>query len=590
MVRYAITGARPRHPVFVALFFGTIVFAFLWFLNAPFRRVYQATDDDVTALVDGSLLLPGAHWWNWFTQGHSHFFDSYPEWPWGLTPYARPAFQFLIYLAHFVLDRDWASYLAINYLGIAGIAAAACAIAGGALRLGGGPSVLAGLLVVASPPALEFSGWTVGFASETLASALVGGAFLAILARRDRLCLLLLLIALFTKETAVWAPFAAGLTILLRPGADASLRDRIPAAAATLLPLAAWLFVRIAFFEGIGGSYATVGYSPFSDFLRLVLWKLTHLHRLFVSQEVFVAEGQGARADRALMIGTYLLLALLFGLWLLSALRMASVSLGRAAREQRWPTLDAAALVSVWTAMALAFHFALALDSPRYASAAVMFGWPAVIGEVVRRRQIVLRAGLVACFVLVFARAAHLVYGANSPAEQPYRIRAFRSIGAMEQALRAVPMAIEQIYVLSASGLVPATPEYLRTFLGLKAEIIRVVDIHSYCTDKSEFETFGHQYVDGVVTITMVMPPDCASFYFDLAGPGGTTVVAGRLRRSDSISYELPEARLIDHKGPLKPALEPGSRMVVHIRPHGPARFLIEGGGPDSGIAWFDAP
>src|SRR5262249_30115780 len=150
-------------------------------------------------------------------------------------------------------DRDWASYLAINYLGIASISAVACAIARGPLQLSNGASVLSALLVIASPPALEFAGWTVGFASETLASALIGSAFLAILARRDRLCLLLLFIALFTKEITAWAPLAAGLTILLRPGPETTFRGRLPAAAtATLLPIAAWLSVRFAFFEGIG--------------------------------------------------------------------------------------------------------------------------------------------------------------------------------------------------------------------------------------------------------------------------------------------------------------------------------------------------
>jgi len=56
------------------------------------------------------------------------------------------------------------------------------------------------------------------------------------------------------------------------------------------------------------------------------------------------------------------------------------------------------------------------------------------------------------------------------------------------------------------------------------------------------------------------------------------------------MNYELPDARVINHKGPLKPALEPGGRMVVHIKPRGRARFLAEGGGSDGGMAWFDTP
>src|SRR5262249_5018165 len=127
---------ESRHTARAALLLLLVVLGLLWLVNTPFRRAYQANDNDVTALVDGLLLLPGARWEDWFTQGHSHFFDSYPEWPWGLTPFARPVFQFLIYLAHFIFDRDWPSYLAINYLGIGGVAAVAFAITRSPLGLG----------------------------------------------------------------------------------------------------------------------------------------------------------------------------------------------------------------------------------------------------------------------------------------------------------------------------------------------------------------------------------------------------------------------------------------------------------------------
>jgi hypothetical protein len=60
------------------------------------------------------------------------------------------------------------------------------------------------------------------------------------------------------------------------------------------------------------------------------------------------------------------------------------------------------------------------------------------------------------------------------------------------------------------------------------------------------------------------------------------------LRRSDSINYDLPEAHVIAHKGPVSPALEPGHRLVAHIRPSGPARFIIQG--PGGAITTFDTP
>src|SRR5215472_2665367 len=171
-----------------ALLVGLAVFALLWALNEPYRQAYVPTMDDVTALADGLLLRPGAHWHDWFTRGHADFFDAYPEWPNHEQGFARPGFQFLIYLAHFALGRDWASYLSLDYLGVAGVAALAFAIARRALRLGDAASVLAAALVLMSSAVLEFSLVVLGAASESFATLLLGCAFLAVLAHRDMLC------------------------------------------------------------------------------------------------------------------------------------------------------------------------------------------------------------------------------------------------------------------------------------------------------------------------------------------------------------------------------------------------------------------
>jgi hypothetical protein len=62
----------------------------------------------------------------------------------------------------------------------------------------------------------------------------------------------------------------------------------------------------------------------------------------------------------------------------------------------------------------------------------------------------------------------------------------------------------------------------------------------------------------------------------------------GNLQRSATIDYELPEAHVISHKGPVSPALEPGRRFTAHIRPSGPSRFVIQG--PTGEITTFDTP
>src|SRR5262249_36845503 len=113
----------------VAVLVGSAILGLLWILGAPDRELYVPNETDIPALADGLLLASGARWENWFTRGYSNFWDVYPEWPLGITGFARPAFQFVIYLAHFALGRDWASYQVINCFAVAGLAAVAFQIA-----------------------------------------------------------------------------------------------------------------------------------------------------------------------------------------------------------------------------------------------------------------------------------------------------------------------------------------------------------------------------------------------------------------------------------------------------------------------------
>src|SRR6478735_6497793 len=93
-----------------ALLLGFAIFGMLWIVHIPLRGIYVPNGDDINNLASSLLLAPGARWEDWFTRGYSHFFDLYPEWPKHGTEFSRPAFQLLIYLAHFVFGRDWASY------------------------------------------------------------------------------------------------------------------------------------------------------------------------------------------------------------------------------------------------------------------------------------------------------------------------------------------------------------------------------------------------------------------------------------------------------------------------------------------------
>ena len=569
-----------------ALLLALAVFAGLWLLNTPYRQAYQPSHDDVTALADGLLLLPGARWTDWFTQGHTRFFIPYPEWSIAQTGFARPVYQASIYLAHFVLDRHWSSYLAINYLALAGIAAVGFAIARRVLGLRIGGALLAAALVLLAPAVSEFSIGILGAGSESLASLLIGCAFLALVDERRSLCFLLLLVAVFTKETALWAPVAAAATVLcdrrsLRP------RARTAWAAAMLVPIALWLALRIAFYGGIGGTYATADYASPRAFLALLGWKLLHLHPLFVSQQPFFAAPSWAGFDQGIRIATAFLLLVVLVAWAFLVLR---ALLGRATRVDADALSERRALllVSLWAAVALGFYLLLAVGSPRYAAAAAMFAWPAIIASAQRQRPSILRVALVAVFLLSLTRTAHYMAALNPPPADSETAHFFRAIGAMNAALGEVPPNIRQIYVFTEDGMVPVTPAYLQAFLGLDATLIRVADMSWGCT-RQETVALAHSASNGEVNVEATLP-DCARFFFFDSAIAAGTVKNGQLQRNEAMTYELPDASTVAAAERSTSPLALGRHIIFHVRTVGPARFIVEHGAPNGGLAWFDMP
>lgn len=575
---------RPADSAGIALLIVLVTFVVMWLVNVRYREFYQPDDNDITALADGLLLVPGASWQHWFTQGHSHFFDAYPEWPAGATPFSRPAFQFLIYLAHFLFGREWSYYLTINYLGVAGVVAVAFIIGRTALRLGNGPALVGAALVLVSPAVTGFSIWRLGFASEALAGIFVGSAFLAVISRRDLLCTGFLLIALMTKETAAWAPFAAALTVVMRPDPPAGLNRRIASAAVMLVPVGLWLAIRITFYGGMAGGYATHEYGSFVGFSQVAIEKFMHLDRLFVAQDMIAGEGKWALIDRAIRIVAALLVAALL---INGALRSATAVrqlLGRALDEGRWPVMSAAELVMLWAALGLAFYFVLALANVRYGTAAVMFGWPALVRAAIDRSTALLRPALAVSLVLSLARTSSVLVDEDAAADENYRAEAI-----MNDALRHVPSGIKQVYVISARGLVGANPDYIRPILNVQADIIRVVDVVWGCTDAADRITFSHEFDNGTMILS-AKTPACAPFHFSRVSAVPEILSSDAVRRSSSLEYQFPHLEQTGREGTPRSVFDLGSQVTVRIRPDGRARFIIEKGGSNGSLAWFDAP
>jgi hypothetical protein len=154
-------------------------------------------------------------------------------------------------------------------------------------------------------------------------------------------------------------------------------------------------------------------------------------------------------------------------------------------------------------------------------------------------------------------------------------------------ALREVPTTIRQIYFIPAQDFPwDINPEYVSAILGISAEIVRIADIDWRCDNASDLVAFHHSVADGVVSVTLNLP-NCANFYFFESDFDKGALANRQLYRNPSMSYELPDAyyRGKDQFPGWSSYL--GRKMTVHVRPNGPARFIIEHAKPN-GIAWFD--
>jgi len=213
-----------------------------------------------------------------------------------------------------------------------------------------------------------------------------------------------------------------------------------------------------------------------------------------------------------------------------------------------------------------------------------------MVDVIVKHRNRWLRLGIAACVIMSIERASHLLIEMNPPPEASNTTQTFRGVTAMNAALRQVPPGIRQVFVLSVGDdLSDVRPDYLQAFLNVPMEIVRVIDVDWNCVGTSDRIVFDHESRDGVVSLSAMLP-DCAQFLFEAAIIDSRSLVDGRLRRSESISYELPEARPIERRELRSQVFDLGRRMTAHIRPMGPARFIIEHSSADGRLDWFDYP
>ena len=208
---------------------------------------YLLVHDDpgnIGGTVEGGLR-------GWFTRGMADYYHVYPEWPQsGFSNFYRPVWNLIIFVELAVFGQHyWAWFLAfcvIQYCGTLFFLRL--------LRLLGVPSrpaLLFTLLFLFNPAFLNSGFIYPGFQFDVFVSLLLLAAFDRLLAHRYGQALTLITIAVFTKETAIFAPIAGAITVFI-------LRRDTKWSAAMLAPLLVWVTARwLAFHAVMGGTFAS---------------------------------------------------------------------------------------------------------------------------------------------------------------------------------------------------------------------------------------------------------------------------------------------------------------------------------------------
>jgi hypothetical protein len=488
------------------------VYAYFWI--RLYRGYFLLRDDpaNVAGTVEGAVR-------GWFTRGMAGYYHVYPEWPQpGFSNFYRPVWNLILFAEQAVFGAHyWAWFLAFCALQYGGTLLFLRVLQ--RLAVPRRPALLFAILFLFNPAFLNSGFVYPGFQFDVLASLMLLAAFHQLLERRHGWALALIAAAVFTKETAIFAPVAAALTVFM-------LTRDAKWSVAMLAPLLAWIAARwLAFHAVMGGTFASP--AGLGDLLAnigkgLLVWPSGAVAAGF-PLALTGAHG-GALAALALMNAT---------LW--AILLCAGWQVGRALRRTPQDAESKLqAILLVWVLGALSF---LMLTRPQARFGAILYAFLLLFLAgflFVRSRPKYLRVlaiAILSCVTLVRASDFlwHAVAGVS--AER-------RDEGALLAGLRSLPQDGRAVLVVNAPTMLSA-PRLLAKAWDLRLDITLLSQFRG-CPQAARDDA---RYDLAPMSLS-VRIPSCAAYV--LAGVPDdiqAKVATGSLLRPGIGTYEFPDHR-----------------------------------------------
>jgi hypothetical protein len=506
-------AASANHEITAAMLSGLLlligIYAFFYF---RLYNGYLLVLDDPGNI--GGTVEEGIR--GWFTRGMADYYHVYPEWPQpAFANFYRPVWNLILFTEQAVLGQHyWAWFLVF------------CAVQYGGsllfLRLLlslGLPSRSAlpfTILFLFNPAFLNFGFIYPGFQFDVFASLLLLSALYQLLRYRYYSTLALITAAIFTKETAIFAPIAAALTVFV-------LKRDAKWSAAMLAPLLAWVAARwLAFHAVMGGTFASptgIGDLVVNIGAGMVIWPSSAVPASF-----------SLHLSGLYGLGILTLLAMNAVLW--AILVYAGWRIARALRQAPDKAESKLqAVLIIWTLGALTYC-ALTRPQVRFGASLDTFlllflayclfahPWP---------RYLKALPVLILAFVAVI-RGANLLWN-----DIPKVLTGIIGEKALFAALQSLPQDGRVVFVVNAPTLLSA-PRFIAKEWNLKLDVTFVNQFRG-CS-YANLQDAGYELS---LTSLSVEIPSCASYVF--AGvPGDIQVkeLAGGLLRPGVGTYQFP--------------------------------------------------
>jgi hypothetical protein len=250
---------RPNHRILPALVSSALVLTAIYLFYIQIYRHYFPFGDD-PAVFQASAGSPES----WFTQGFSRYFMVYPEWRTPFTDFMRPGVNLIIHLNQIFFGHNYAGYF-ISYYGAQLLV---CLVALLVAQHFGVPSrwlILVALTVAINPAFIGLGIQRAAFYFDVWCGLFAILSLYFILERRYGLAIVALTISLFIKETSLYAPIAAAITVYM-------CTRRKLVSACMLLPLALWALAwKYVFHGSSSGIYALPNQHKPGEFLQTLI-------------------------------------------------------------------------------------------------------------------------------------------------------------------------------------------------------------------------------------------------------------------------------------------------------------------------------